>query len=218
MGIKVGKFEITNARTREDGVLYAVPKPSSHGLVMCDRDIKLTTCVLGSDSVEDLKMNTSTNKEESWGELSQVNVFKDDGAGNMVACVDQADADANGTMTAWDYHAKSGGQPCLYELRDGLLYVDPALPPSEEYEHRAYAVVAPAIPASMGGSVAIFDGYLGANPDNLISALSPQATVLDPAGPAGPAGSTLRIYCVHPAGAKLTHVLRLVSYRAPGTF
>jgi len=207
-----------NPLTREDGAVYSVPKPSSFGLIMCDRDIRLRTCLVAeADSVEDLKINTQTMIEEDWGEMSLVGVFKlvD---GERVACEGQADADENGTLTVWDYHARTGGAPIVYELRDGLLYVDPTIPADEEFAHRAYAVVAPAIPAALGGSIAVFDGYLGANPDNRIEALSPQATVLDPFGPAGAAASTLRLYVVHPAGAKYTHVLRLVSYRAPGTF
>lgn len=212
---------VTNQpRAREDGVIYAVPKPSGFGLVMCDRDIKVTTCmVTTATSVEDLKMDTATNKETPWNEMTLVDVFKDDGNGDMVACADQADADANGTLTVWDYHAKMpNGTPISYEIRDGLLYVDPALPAGQEFGHRAYAVVAPEVPGAAGGSVAVFDAYLGANPDDVVEVLSPQATVLDPSGPAGAAGSKLRLYVVHPTGSKLTHVLRLVTYRAPGTF
>lgn len=215
------QVEVSNQpRIREDGVIYSVPKPSSFGYVMCDRDFKIKTCmVTTATSVEDLKMNTSTNKEESWQELSLVNVYKLS-AGNMVACADQADADANGVLSVWDYHAKmpDGTTPIDYELRDGLLYVDPTLPANEAFDHRTYAVVAPGIPGASGGSVALFDAYMGANPDNVVAALSPQATILDPTGPAGTAASTLRLYVVHPAGSKLTHVLRLVTYRAPGTF
>jgi len=214
--------EVSNQpRVRDDGVIYAVPKPSSFGLVMCDRDMRIRTCLVDpTASVEDLKINTQTNLEESWGELSLVGVYKLVG-GAVVACVDQTDADANGVLTMWDYGARmggAGGAPILYELRDGLLYVDPTLPANELWRHRAYAVVAPSIPAFMGGSVVVFDAYLAVNPDNLVAALSPQATVLDPAGPGGPGGAVLRLYIYHPAGSKLSHVLRLVSYRAPGTF
>lgn len=205
-------------RQREDGVIYAVPKPSSFGFVMCDRDIRVNTCIVDSaDSLQDLKMNTQTNKEEDWDEMELVGVYKDV-AGVMTLCDDQADADANGALSVWDYVAKAGGDPIVYEVRDGFLYVDPTLPANESWDHRAYAVVAPAIPGSMGGSIMVFDAYLGANPDNLVEALSPQATVMDPAGPGGAAAAVLRLYIVHPAGSKLSHVLRLVTYRAPGTF
>lgn len=205
-------------RLREDGIPYSIPKPSSYSLVMCDRDFRVNTCIMDpTAAMQDLKMNTQTNKEENWNELSLVGVYKDV-AGTMTLCADQADADVNGVLSVWDYHAKSGGQPILYEMRDGMLYVDPTLPPGQEFDHRAYAVVAPTIPGAYGGSIAVFDAYLGANPDNEIAALSPQATVLDPTGPYSTAVSTLRLYIVHPAGSKLSHVLRLVTYRAPGTF
>jgi len=205
-------------RTREDGVLYAIPKPSSFGLVMCDRDMRVNTCmVTTASSVEDWKINTQTNKEVDWNELVLVGVYKDV-SGTMTLCDDQADADVNGILSAWDYTARAGGVQILYELRDGMLYVDKRLPAGEEWAHRAYAVVAPAIPAAYGGSIAVFDGYLAENPDNMIAALSPQSTVLDPAVPPGGAGSVVRLYIVHPAGSKLSHVLRLVTYRAPGTF
>lgn len=213
------QVEITNPPlAREDGVIYAVPKPSGFNMVMCDRDIRINTCIVDpAAALEDLKVDTQTNKEVDWGEMVLTGVFKLSGA-DMVACVDQADADANGVLTAWDYHARAGGNPIKYEVRDGLLYVDPTLPANEVWAHRAYAVVAPAIPAALGGSVIVFDAYLGANPNNLVEALSPQATVLDPTGPAGAAASTLRLYVFHPAGSKLSHVLRLVTYRAPGTY
>jgi len=205
-------------KLREDGVAYAVPKPSSFGLVMCDRDMRINTCIVAAaDAVEDLKMDTSTNKEVAWDELTLVGVYKNVN-GTMTLCTTQGDADSNGVLSVWDYTAKLSGDPLLYEMRDGMLYVDPALPTAEGYAHRAYAVVAPTIPPSYGGSIAVFDAYLGSNPDNLIAALSPQATVLDPAGEAGAAGAVVRLYIVHPAGSKLSHVLRLVTYRAPGTF
>jgi hypothetical protein len=214
----VAQVAVTNQRTREDGVLYAVPKPSSYGLAMCDRDMRLNTCVLGAGAVEDLKVDTQTNLEGSWNEFVSAGVLKL-AAGAMVPCVDQADADANGVLSRWDYAARTpDGTPIHYELRDGLLYVDPALPAAEAWQHRAYAVVAPAIPGPLGGSIAVFDAYLDGNPDGLVAALSPQATALDPNGPGGVAAATLRLYVFHPAGSKLSHVLRLVSYRAPGTF
>lgn len=209
---------VNQPRTRDDGVIYAVPKPSSFGFVMCDRDIKVNTCVMDpKDAFQDLKMNTQTNKEENWDEMALVGVYKDV-AGVMTMCDDQADADTNGVLSVWDFVSMSGGIPIVYEIRDGLLYVDPALPTDEIWDHRAYAVIAPEIPAAMGGSIMVFDAYLGANPDNLVEALSPQATILDPTGPGGEAAAVLRLYVVHPAGSKLSHVLRLVTYRAPGTF
>lgn len=216
-------------RRPEDGAIYAVPKPSLLNSVMNDRDFRVNTSTFdGPSSFEDLKVNPATNKEEPWGEMSLHGVFKDDGGGNMVACTDQADADANCILSAWDYSAKLPVDQSLvtYELRDGILYVDPGLfanpaAPTEQerFGSRAYAVLVPDVPGDQGGSIAVFDGYLGSNTKSMtVEAMSPQASVLDPNGPAGAAGVVLRLFIFHPPGQKLSHVMRLVMYRQPGTF
>jgi hypothetical protein len=210
---------------REDGVAYAVPKAASYGLEMCDRDFRINTGQFASaDSLEDVKVDPATLLETPWGELSQVGVYKDV-SGAMTPCVDQADVDANGILSVWDYTAKLGGTPIRWEVRDGAIYVDPAIHAapdaptvSERFGHRVYAVFAPDIPGGSGGSVAVFDGYMGSSKGLKVVALSPQASVLDPAGPAGPAGSVVRIFLYYPVGTKLSHVMRLVTYRALGTF
>ena len=212
-------------KLRADGVLYAVSKPSSFGMEMCDRDFRVNTSIFaGADSFEDKKVDTTTNKEADWGELELQGVYKDV-SGTMTLCTDQTDADTNCILSVWDYCAKASGTQIDYEVRDGLLYVDPglatdwtSLTDEEKWGHRAYAVIAPAIPGGSGGSIAVFDSYLGMAPDRKVEALSPQAMVLTPSGPAGGAGACLRLYLFHPAGSKLSHVLRLVTYRAPGTF
>ncbi len=215
---------IDTPKLRNDGVQYSVPKPSSYGTEMCDRDFRINTSIYnGADSFEDLKVNPSTRLEENWGEMALNGVYKADGS----ACADQADADANCVLSVWDYCARLPADQSLiaYEVRDGLLYVDPGLAAdwsnmteTDKFGHRAYAVIAPGIPGAAGGSIAVFDSYLGVAPNRTVEALSPQATVLDPAGPGGDAGVCLRLYIFHPAGSKLSHVLRLVTYRAPGTF
>jgi hypothetical protein len=211
---------------REDGIIYSVPKPSLYGDEMCDRDFRVNTSVVSSaDAFEDLKMNPATNLEEPWNELSLVGVYKDDN-GSMVECADQADADANATLTVFSYCAKLPGTSNLiqYEIRDGMVYVDPGIfvdpdnpTLTERFGHRAYAVIAPQIPGNQGGSVAVFDGYMG-NPGLKIKALSPQAEVVTPDGPGGAAAAEVRLYLVYPPGTKLSHTFRLVTYRAPGTF
>lgn len=212
------------ALLRADGVAYSVPKPSSFGMEMCDRDFRINTSIFtGANSFEDLKVNPATKQEEPWGEMTLNGVYKADGT----ACADQAEADTDCVLSVWDYCARLPSNQALitYEMRDGLLYVDPglaanwdAMTETEKFGHRAYAVIAPAVPGASGGSIAVFDSYLGIAPNRTVEALSPQATVLDPAGPAGAAGVCLRLYIFHPAGSKLSHVLRLVTYRAPGTF
>lgn len=221
--------EVTNQLARpEDGIVYVVPKPSLFGSMMCDRDFRLNTGQFAAaDAFEDLYVNPATNKQESWGEMQYVGCFKDDG-GAMVPCVDQPDADANAILSIWDYCAFAPGttDQIRYELRDGILYVDPNLfadpaAPTlvERFGHVVYAVVAPQIPGSMGGSVRFFDSYLGSDSKSLkVEAISPQAHILDPEGPAGGAGACLRCYMYYPAGTKLSHTMRLVTYRAPGTF
>ena len=219
---------LNQGRQREDGVVYSVPKPSSYGAVMCDRDFRINTGIFDpAASLEDLKVNPTTNLEVPWDELELHGIFKLVG-GVMVACDDQPDADANATLSVWNYSAKlpSDGSLILYEIRDGILYPDPSIfadpnapTAAERFGHRAYSVIAPDVPGPYGGSIAVFDGYLGGNARGfVVEALSPQATILDPAGPAGAAGVVLRLYLYYPAATKHSHVLRLVTYRNPGTF
>jgi len=217
----------TDPLLREDGVTYAVSKPSSYGFEMCDRDFKITPGEL-TNSVEDLYLDPIDLKEKSWNELSLVGVYKDVD-GTMTACTEQSDADANGVLSVWEYKAQLVDTTQIpYELRDGLLFIDSKLPLSEKYDHRAYAIMAPSIPNAYGGSIAVFDSYLGAHPldeidaENIaydpIQALSPQATVLNPAVATG--ANIIRLYIYHPVtlGSYLSHIFRLVTYRQPTTF
>jgi len=210
---------------REDGVEYSVPKAASFGYEMCDRDFRVNTGKFtAAESFEDVKINPATLLEESWGELSQIGVYKDV-SGTMTLCTDQADVDAAGILSVWEYAAKVSGTPIRWEVRDGAIYVDPAIhaipdtpTETERFGHRVYSVFAPTIPGNLGGSIAVFDGYMGSSKGLKVVALSPQASVLDPAGAAGAAGAALRLYLYYPIGTKLSHVMRLVTYRAPGTF
>jgi len=213
------------AKLREDDVAYSVPKAASFGYEMCDRDFRVNTGKFAAaESFEDVKINPATLLEESWGELDQIGVYKDV-AGTMTLCTDQADVDANGILSVWEYCAKVSGTPIRWEIRDGAIYVDPAIhaipdapTENERFGHRVYSVFAPAIPGNLGGSIAVFDGYMGSSKGLKVVALSPQASVLDPAGAGGVAGAALRLYLYYPVGTKLSHVMRLVTYRAPGTF
>lgn len=176
-----------------------------------------TTLAGGTNpSCEDLKINTTSLLEETWGELSLIGVYKDDSG--MVECVDQTDADTTAILSIWEYTAINPYTQDLliYEVRDGYLIVDPTLPANEFWDHRVYAVAAPLIPGNLGGTVRLFDGYLGPAPNAVIDSKSPQTSVMDPAK--GPGASSIRLYIYYPAGSKLKHVLRLVTYRAPGTF
>jgi hypothetical protein len=195
--------------------LNAVPSGDGSG----DAATVAQTSLAGgtTNSCEDLLVNTTTLKEESWGELTLIGVYKDD-AGSMVECADQNDATTNAILSVWEYTAINPYTHDLlkYGLRDGFLVVDPALPAGERWTHRAYAIGAALIPGNLGGTIRLFDGYLGPAPNGVIDAESPQTTVMNP--DVGPGTSSVRLYVYYPAGSTLSHVLRLVTYRPPGTF
>jgi hypothetical protein len=198
-----------------EGVMLVAPQPQSIGLELCDRDILLKTAIVGADSFEDLKANLTTFVRESWGETSLVGCYKWNGTA-YVACADQADADTNAVLSIWDYQAKHQTTQALvkYDVRGGGVSVDSTTPVTENTQ--IYAVAAPGIPASSGGGVRLFDGYLHffAGDDVLVE--SPAARSLDPA--LATAASVLRIFMYYQAGAKRSHVLRLITYRPSGSF
>jgi len=201
-----------------DDVQLVRQHPQGPDHLLVNRDILFRTCVYeDGSSFEDKRMDTSTNKEADWDEVKHVGVYKDV-SGTMTQCDDQADADANGILSVWEYYAKDlsdGSSPILWETAGGKLYVDPDLPANEEWDHRFYAVGGPAIPYSMGGSIPFFDGYLQRFAGKELECCSDTVKVLDPNTAAGVAGATIRFYFVHPAGSKHEHVLRFVTYRPP---
>jgi hypothetical protein len=177
-----------------------------------------------SASLEDIKIDPTTFEKLEWAELQQVGVYKKVG-GDYVGCTDQADATSNACLSVWRYcaHNQQTGVPTIIEVRDGYLIVDADLDiiPQEgydPYEHQAYAIGAPLIPAIYGGQIVQFDAYLKYFVGKQLGATSPQAKALDPAGPGGPAAAELRIHIYYPKGTANTHVLRLVTYRPSGTF
>jgi hypothetical protein len=172
---------------------------------------------LGS-SCEDLFVDTADLKEKGWGELTQIGCYKLV-AGDYVECTDDADAVLNAELSVWEYTAIDPGTHDLlkYEIRDGYLVVDSSLDAvNEKWDHRAYAIAAALIPAASGGSIRMFDGYLGPAPNGLIDAKSQQTSVMDPT--VGPGASSLRLYVYYKKASTLCHVMRLVTYRAPGTY
>lgn len=199
----------------EDGVLLIKQQPQKVGLLMCDRDIQLNTCVVdAAGSLKDKKVDVPTRQEVDWNEVSLVGVFKADGT----ACADQTDADVNGVLSVWDYTAidqADGTTKIPYDIRGGALRVDGAIPvTTEAFAHRIYAVAAPDL--GQANLVRLFDGYIGMLAGDVLEVFSPAAKHLDPA--VHPLASVLRVYIFHPAGAKRSHVLRLVTYRGAGTF
>jgi hypothetical protein len=203
-----------------DGVTLSVPQPQKIGYEMCDRDLKFITCkITQATAVEDLKVNPTTLKEESWAgpELALIGVFKD-GTPNMAACTDQTDADTNGVLSVFEYKAydqADGTTQIPYNIRSGAIVHDPAIPAGERFAHRAYVVAVPGLGQSY--MVRLFDGYLTAHPENMLDVESPQAKMLDPTPYPGVA-NVIRIYVYHPQGQSNAHVLWLLTYRPAGTF
>lgn len=198
----------------EDGVLLIKQQPQKVGLLMCDRDVKLNTCVLGAGAFEDKKVDVSTRLEVGWNEMVAVGVFKADGT----PVADQTDADLNGVLSVWDYRAvdQADGTTLIpYDIRGGSLRVDAGIPLSTEaFSHRIYAMAAPDL--GQPNYVRLFDGYVGLLAGETLEVFSPSAKHMNPN--LAPGASVLRVYIYHPAGAKRSHVLRLVTYRGAGTF
>jgi len=171
-----------------------------------------------TNSLEDVKINPTTFVKGAWKELAQVGVYKDGGGGTYTLCTDQTDATNNAILSVWRYcaHDQVTGLPVSIEIRDGLLIVDSGI--SASLDHQAYAIAAPQIPASYGGSIVQFDAYLKFHAGKTLGATSPAAKALDPYGAGGMAGAELRVYVYYPAGTQNDHILRLVTYRPAGTF
>ena len=170
-------------------------------------------------SNEDLKVDIATLLEQPWNELALHGIYKDDGVGNMIPCADAADATTNAVLSVWDYVAihQTTHELLTYELRDGYLIVDPDIDKvNERWLHRAYVIGAADIPVAYGGRIRLFDGYLAPAFNGVVDATSSQTSVMNPA--LGPGASSVRLFVYYPKGSSLNHVLRLVTYRYPGTF
>ncbi len=209
-----------------DGIAYATPKASGLGYVLNDRDTLIRTATVNpAVAVEDLRVNPADQSQTPWGEALLVGVYKPanpaefNGAHVLVA--DQADADASATLSVVDYHAYSGGQPVSYEISGGQLFVDLHRQglggdAATREKHRIYAVMAPAIPTSMGGQVALFDGYLAPYEQDWLPAQSVDALRVE-YNATVPAASVLRVWIYYPAGLGVrTHVLRFKLFRRLG--
>lgn len=206
-----------DAKQSAKGVLLTQPQPQTPDWEMCNKDIRIVPGKFAqADAVQDLKVNISTKQEVDWSgpELTLVGVYKSDGT----ACIDQSDSDTNGVLTIFDYKAidqKDGTTEIAYDVRGGSITADSNLPGGELWNHKAYLIIAPDIPAASGGSLRLFDGYLRAG--GKLEEISPQAKNLDPATAAG--ANVMRIYIIHPAtgGVFREHLLRLLTYRATTT-
>jgi len=216
--IPTGGQVATMLAAKTDILMYAFPTLAGDGSSLVQITAKTVLTGGVSNSVSDVKINPTNYTKSAWCELQPVGVFKSDGGGGYVECTNQGDADTNACLSIWSYVAnnQTTRAPQVIEIRDGLIYVDPTI--SDSLEHQSYAVGAPQIPAVYGGQVLQFDAYLKFYKGSVLGATSPQAEALDPNGPGGRAAAELRIFIYYPAGTKNTHVLRLVTYRPPGTF
>lgn len=205
--------------TTSAGVVRTQNQPQTPGLRYCDRDVKLTTGkVTTADATEDMKVDLVTNKLVSWNEVSLLGCFKKDGAGDYVPCSDQVDADANAELSVWEFVPNDQGdpaKPCMIEVLGGTMTPDSSLPAG--WDHLVFVIGAPNVPKQYGGEQRMFDGYLQAYAVNkgTIQAIAPAAQPLDPS--VNPEGGKMKIWIYYPAGTSHTHLMRLVTYRAPET-
>lgn len=213
------RVEVDNMATLanpEKDVQRVGVQPARTGYYMCDRDIKINTATMGSDSLQDLKVNKTTHQEENWGEFNLVGCYKKVD-GDYVACDDQTDADSNAVLSIYDYIAlnQTTEEAVEYDFKGGCLWSDSAL---EEpvWEHRMYAVMAPNIPPSFGGSCRFFDGYLYPYQGKWQECVNSLGLIIDPSLTVEAA--RIRFWFFYPAGVKQNHVLRIVTYRKPETF
>ena len=199
------------------GITLSKAQPQTLDYEMCERDFRITTCKL-TDAIEDLKPDPVTLKEIPWAgpELTLQGVYKDGGATNIL-CVDQADADANGILTIFNYRAydqADGTTEISYNIRSGALVIDP-LAVNERFAHRAYIVAVPDLGQAYW--VRFFDGYIAGRPsEGELSTDSPTAKLLQPIQGL-PGANVIRIYIYHPQGQSNDHILWLLTYRPPGT-
>jgi hypothetical protein len=187
---------------------------------MCDRDFLMKTAIMGTGSFEDLRVNPATMEETPWGEMSQVGIYKDDGQGGYEPCVDQLDATANASLSVWDYLPKmQDGSDAIIPLdfRGGRLFVDPNLTFFTLSDYRLYAIMAPGLPAAIGGNIPFFDGYLARADGGIVDSVNPTAVSINI--DQSTEAVRLRLFIYYPAGVTVTtHVLQLVTYRPLGSW
>jgi len=206
--------------------LRVVISPSDTGLYLCDRDILLKTCYIETaTAVEDLKvkhtpgvppLNATDNKRVDWSELTLVGCYKGDEDTGFTLCDDQDDADANATLSVFQFLAnnQNDGTSVLVAFRGGGIWVDPGI--TDSWDHQIYAILAPDIAPAYGGCIRFFDGYLKPYKGETMMVENSLAMSCDPS--ATPAAAILRIWVYHPAGEKAEHILRLVIFRQPAHF
>lgn len=215
MQVDIENFASVENTSEGHVVPRVVIQPGRTGYYMCDRDIRVSTAIVDSSALEDLKVNPSTNKQEPWGEVSLVGCYKMSGA-DYIECVDQADADTNAVLTIFDYLAinQTTDSPIEYDFKGGALWSDASLT-GDLWKHRMYAVMAPNLPVAIGGGVRFFDGYLYPYQGKWQEAVNTLSLKVDPSQSVEAA--RIRFWIFYPEGAKQNHVLRVMTYRKPET-
>ena len=213
------QVELINMSMTPEGVLRAAPQSCSPGYYLCSRDFLVRTSIVGDDSFEDLYVDPNDNIRKSWGEMTAYSPNARSAYklvdGVYVEVDDQADADANATMSIWQYQPLSRitGEPIKIEIIGGCFDVDDNLV-EPKLDHQMYIVLAPDIPLSMGGQHPFFDGYLKPFEGGTKQCMNSLASGLDPA--VSPAAAIVRLWCYYPAGAKQNHIVRFTTYRQLG--
>jgi hypothetical protein len=209
---------VTNFATLEDPdheIQRVIVQPARTGYYMCNRDIRLNTAIHdAADSFADAKVDPTTNVLGTWDEVTHVGCFKLDG-GNYVQCADQADADTNAVLSVWDYLANDqtpAKNPIDYDLKGGVFFIDSALADdADKWKHQMYVMMAPNIPASMGGRVTFFDGYMWPYRGTRMDSINTMAREMNPY--VTPEAARVRVWIYYPAGVKLQHVMRIITFR-----
>ena len=192
-------------------------QPGRTGFYMNFRDFRLNTSIYAAaDSFEDLRVNPSDNKRAAWGEITHVGCYKGDDTAGYTVCDDQTDADANATLSIWDYCANDQAgtpSPLDVDIKGGAFWVNSALPGTGEglWKHQLYVLIAPNLPTSVKGAVPFFDSYLLPHQGAWLGAENSLALSLDPSVSAEAA--RVRAWVYYPAGAKTSHVLALKLFR-----
>ena len=212
------KLDMATIQNPDLDVQRVAIQPGRSSYHMCDRDFLVKTSQYeASDSYEDLKVHSSSNLEDDWNELNFVGCYKKVN-GVMTLCSSQSDADTNAVLSIWDYVANDqiDGTPIDFDLKGGAFWVDDSVAnDSDRWEHKLYVMLAPNIPTSYGGQIRFFDGYLYPYKDDWMVAINTMASPIDPT--ATVEAARIRVWVYYPAGVKLEHILRLVTYRPLGS-
>lgn len=214
------EVSIANMSTIQDPlkkVQRVAIQPGRTGYYMNFRDFRLNTATYAAaESFEDVRVDNSTNKRVDWGEMSFVGCYKGDDSVGYTLCTDQADADANSTLSIWDYCAndqKDPPSPLDIDLLGGIFWTNANLPGTGEdlWKHQVYVCIAPNIPRSYGGQMTFFDSYLYPHQGKTFTCSNTISASLNPA--VSVEAARVRIWVYYPTGQYTSHVIGFKIYR-----